>query len=161
MGSESSAASGRRSEMSEWPRSKFQASAVRQRGNFGHRNRTIGPYGCVARGAVADPSGASRHPAHRRANRFPATVVAANRGTSSKSARFFRHWRRFGDFPLRRGGFGDRSTDCHGAERRPDDKNRACSAGGRVGFAMAGIRHGKKSTPGGVLFLLYILNNSL
>ena len=31
--------------MSEWPRSKFHASAVRQRRNFGHRNRAIGPYG--------------------------------------------------------------------------------------------------------------------
>ena len=45
MGSELSAASGRRSEASEWLRSKFQASAVRQRRNFGHRNRIIGPYG--------------------------------------------------------------------------------------------------------------------
>ena len=27
--------------MSEWPRSKFPASAVRQRRNFGHRNRVI------------------------------------------------------------------------------------------------------------------------
>ena len=25
--------------------------------------------------------------------------MPANRGTSSKSARFFRHWRRFADFP--------------------------------------------------------------
>ena len=41
MGSEPSAASGRRSEVSEWPRSKFPASAVRQRRNFGHRNRDI------------------------------------------------------------------------------------------------------------------------
>ncbi len=44
VGSELSAASGGKSEMSEWPRSKFQASAVRQRRNFGHRNRVIGPY---------------------------------------------------------------------------------------------------------------------
>ena len=44
MGSELSAASGRGSEVSEWPRSKFPASAVRQRRNFGHRNRIIGPY---------------------------------------------------------------------------------------------------------------------
>ena len=41
VGSEPSAASGRRSEVSEWPRSKFQAPAVRQRRNFGHRNRGI------------------------------------------------------------------------------------------------------------------------
>ena len=46
------AASGRRSEMSEWPRSKFQAFAVRQRGNFGCRNRAIGPYGGLTRGVV-------------------------------------------------------------------------------------------------------------
>ena len=44
MGSELSAASGRGSEVSEWPRSKFLASAVRQRRNFGHRNRIIDPY---------------------------------------------------------------------------------------------------------------------
>ena len=49
VGSESSAAGGRYSEVSEWPRSKFQASAVRQRGNFGHRNRTIVPYGVRGR----------------------------------------------------------------------------------------------------------------
>ena len=41
VGSELSAASGRSSEVSEWPRSKFPASAVRQRRNFGHRNRVI------------------------------------------------------------------------------------------------------------------------
>ena len=52
VGSELSAASGRGSEVSEWPRSKFPASAVRQRRNFGHRNRIIGPYGCVTRSAV-------------------------------------------------------------------------------------------------------------
>ena len=45
VGSELSAASGRRSEVSEWPRSKLGASAVRQRRNFGHRNRVIVPYG--------------------------------------------------------------------------------------------------------------------
>ena len=52
VGSELSAAGGRSSEVSEWPRSKFSASAVRQRGNFGHRNRVIGPYESVTRGAV-------------------------------------------------------------------------------------------------------------
>ena len=41
VGSELSAAGGRGSEVSEWPRSKFPASAVRQRRNFGHRNRNI------------------------------------------------------------------------------------------------------------------------
>ena len=45
VGSELSAAGGRGSEVSEWPRSKFSASAVRQHKNFGHRNRVIGPYG--------------------------------------------------------------------------------------------------------------------
>ena len=45
VGSELSAASDRGSEVSEWPRSKFPASAVRQRRNFGHRNRVIVPYG--------------------------------------------------------------------------------------------------------------------
>ena len=45
VGSELSAASGRGSEVSEWPRSKFPVSAVRQRRNFGHRNRIIAPYG--------------------------------------------------------------------------------------------------------------------
>ena len=49
VGSELSAAGGRGSEVSEWPRSKFPASAVRQRGNFGHRNRIIGPYGVGCR----------------------------------------------------------------------------------------------------------------
>ena len=50
VGSELSAASGRGCEVSEWPRSKFPASAVRQRRNFGHRNRIIGPYEMVCRG---------------------------------------------------------------------------------------------------------------
>ena len=45
VGSELSAAGGRSSEVSEWPRSKFPASAVRQHRNFGHRNRIIVPYG--------------------------------------------------------------------------------------------------------------------
>ena len=52
VGSKLSAASGRRSEVSEWPRSKLGASAARQRGNFGHRNRVIVPYGNAARAAV-------------------------------------------------------------------------------------------------------------
>ena len=52
VGSELSAAGGRGSEVSEWPRSKFSASAVRQRKNFGHRNRIIGPYGSATRGAM-------------------------------------------------------------------------------------------------------------
>ena len=52
MGSKLSAASGRRSEVSEWPRSKLGASAARQRGNFGHRNRGIVPYGNATRAAV-------------------------------------------------------------------------------------------------------------
>ena len=55
VGSELSAASGRRSEVSEWPRSKFPASAVRQRRNFGYRNRIIGPYEKVCRGGRLCP----------------------------------------------------------------------------------------------------------
>ena len=51
VGSELSAAGGRSSEVGEWPRSKFPASAVRQRRNFGHRNRIIVPYGSVSWGA--------------------------------------------------------------------------------------------------------------
>ena len=51
VGSELSAASGRSSEVSEWPRSKFPVSAVRQRRNFGHHNRVIVPYGIVSWGA--------------------------------------------------------------------------------------------------------------
>ena len=51
VGSELSTAGGRSSEVSEWPRSKFPASAVRQHRNFGHRNRIIGPYGEVIDGA--------------------------------------------------------------------------------------------------------------
>lgn len=46
------AASGRRSEMSEWPRSNFQAFAVRQRRNLGRRNRAIGLYGGFTRGVI-------------------------------------------------------------------------------------------------------------
>ena len=57
MGSELSAASGRGSEVSEWPRSKFPASAVRQRRNFGHRNRISGPYEMVCRGGRLCPPG--------------------------------------------------------------------------------------------------------
>ena len=37
--------------------------------------------------------------AHRRASRLAGIVMPASRGTSSKSPRFIRHWRRFGDFP--------------------------------------------------------------
>ena len=40
-----------------------------------------------------------RFSAHRRASRLAGTVVPADRGTSSKSPRFIRHRRRFGDFP--------------------------------------------------------------
>ena len=43
--------------------------------------------------------GAGPMSAHRRASRLADTVVSADRGTSSKSPRFIRRWRRFGDFP--------------------------------------------------------------
>ena len=59
VGSELSAASGRGSEVSEWPRSKLGASAVRQRKNFGHRNRIIVPYGGLQEVRL---NGASRTP---------------------------------------------------------------------------------------------------
>ena len=55
VGSELRAAGGRGSEVSEWPRSKFPASAVRQRGNFGHRNRNIRlprPHGPLPKGGA-------------------------------------------------------------------------------------------------------------
>jgi len=66
VGSELSAASGRSSEVSEWPRSKFPASAVRQRKNFGHRNRVIGPYGGVTRSAIQVWAAGWGHPGLRR-----------------------------------------------------------------------------------------------
>ena len=59
VGSELSAASGRGSEVSEWPRSKFPASAVRQRKNFGNRNRTTPPYGGFAEMRYGGPMWAS------------------------------------------------------------------------------------------------------
>ncbi|MEF2841245.1 MAG: hypothetical protein U0O47_01745 [Oscillospiraceae bacterium] len=37
--------------------------------------------------------------AHRRASRLTGIVMPTDRGTSSKSPRFVRHRRRFGDFP--------------------------------------------------------------
>ena len=52
VGSELSAASGRGSEVSEWPRSKFLRCLTAGAGNFGHRNRVIGPYESVTRSAV-------------------------------------------------------------------------------------------------------------
>ena len=54
------------------------------------------PYGCIIDGAVGRGS-----LAHRCADRLTGTVVPANRGTSSKPARFIRHWRRFADFHVR------------------------------------------------------------
>ena len=90
VGSELSAAGGRGSEVSEWPRSKFSASAVRQRKNFGHRNRVIGPYGSVTRSA---------------GERDDVGIVPygyITRGTGRNSA------------PFRQGGHGDGGTDCYG-----------------------------------------------
>ena len=48
-GSDPSAAGGGYSEVSEWQRSKFQAPAVRQRRNFGYRNRDLPPRAKVGR----------------------------------------------------------------------------------------------------------------
>ena len=59
VGSELSAAGGRGSEVSEWPRSKLGAFAVRQRKNFGHRNRIIGPYGWLQEVPACGPMWAS------------------------------------------------------------------------------------------------------
>ena len=67
-----------------------------------------GRYGIGGRTEASAPTGAllvvrrgRGSLAHRRANRLTGTVVPANRGTSSKPARFIRHWRRFADFPSR------------------------------------------------------------
>ena len=63
VGIDPSAAGGGRSEVSEWLRSKFQASAVRRRRNFGHRNRGIRtPYAphpllCASGGVLSANSG--------------------------------------------------------------------------------------------------------
>ena len=46
------AASGRRSEMSEWPRSKFSSVRRKAARKFGCRNRVIGPYGGFTSGMV-------------------------------------------------------------------------------------------------------------
>ena len=62
VGSELSAAGGRSSEVSEWPRSKFPASAVRQRRNFGHRSRITPPYERGTRSAAGN-GGLSGRPA--------------------------------------------------------------------------------------------------
>ena len=62
---------------------------------------TVVPAGALPRNRLASSAtgGASAIPAHRRASRLAGIVMPASRGTSSKSPRFIRHWRRFGDFP--------------------------------------------------------------
>ena len=57
--------------------------------------------GALPRNRLASSAtgGASAIPAHRRASRLAGIVMPASRGTSSKSPRFIRHRRRFGDFP--------------------------------------------------------------
>ena len=63
--------------MSEWPRSKFQASAVRQRRNFGHRNRIIGP--CGGYGSCASPVRVVREA-------DPYGIITGNAATKAKQA---------------------------------------------------------------------------
>ena len=53
-----------------------------------------GPYLALLRG---EPRGGGS--AHRRASRLAGIVMPASRGTSSKSPRFIRHRRRFGELP--------------------------------------------------------------
>lgn len=99
------AASGRRSEMSEWPRSKFQAFVVRQRGNFGRRNRAIGPYGGFTRGVVGrgipythrlriyTPKSLAKFAAHRRQkfkSLFTGTCVWGKNTSQTASVKFCR-----------------------------------------------------------------------
>ena len=62
VGSELSATSGGCSEVSEWQRSKFPASAVRQRRNFEHRSRITPPYERGTRSAAGN-GGLSGRPA--------------------------------------------------------------------------------------------------
>ena len=56
--------------MSEWQRSKFQAPAVRQRRNFGHRNRIAAPYEQVQQNSVG--AGVLDGPHDRCKDFFPA-----------------------------------------------------------------------------------------
>ena len=78
-GSESSAAGGRRSEMSEWPRSKFQTFAVRQRRNFGHRNRITLPYGGTTGGA-AHAGRRGRRPLRKHYRECGMVIIAKRNG---------------------------------------------------------------------------------
>ena len=115
VGSEPSAAGGRGSEVSELPRSKLGASAVRQRKNFGHRNRIIGPYGGVQEVRL---NGASRTPPPTECNKKcgragrcghrPLRRVTRGAGKESPS-----HGCAV-PAPFRQGGHGDGGTDCHG-----------------------------------------------
>jgi|GEM_PF-5450540 len=63
----------------------------------------LAPAGGTGDGSPPHPSLAMLAPplAHRRVSRFPSAFASENRDTSSKSARFIRHWRRFADFPSR------------------------------------------------------------
>ena len=86
VGSELSAASGRSSEVSEWPRSKFPASAVRQRRNFGHRNRIIGPYEIACRGGRPCPPGPDNATPCRAGPVCPAVECGKNPGRAVEDA---------------------------------------------------------------------------
>ena len=96
------------------PLRKFTRSAS----IIGRADVGIVPYGRIQRGGDPSVAAEPRQPAHRRASRFPGTVVPVNRGTSSKSPRFICHWQRFADFPLRRGAFGAGFTDWETAAGR-------------------------------------------
>ena len=100
VGSESSAASGRGSEVSEWPQSKFPASAVRQRRNFGHRNRVI-------RNTPAQRS--RRTDCHSQCAHWLRNDMFFCKGCGEESPRH--------GFavpaPFRQGGREDEGTDCH------------------------------------------------
>ena len=121
VGSELSAAGGRSIEVSEWPRSKFPASAVRQHRNFGHRNRIIGPSDackrCVGEGQET------------RADRgvLPYGEVARGAGKESPSH-----------------GFAVPAPFRQGAERTGV---RIATASVRTGFAMTGGFGNKKGMP--------------
>ena len=85
VGSEPSAASGRGSEVSEWPRSKFPASAVRQRKNFGHRNRDIRIPRPPSHGKAV--TGGFFFPPHRQGTRaLPHKVLRYRAGRTGSSA---------------------------------------------------------------------------
>ena len=126
VGSELRAASGRGSEVSEWPRSKFPASAVRQRRNFGHRNRIIVHYGGFGAGAwvlrIATASVRTGFAMTRflQGVRYKAggrTEASAPTEDRKKLVRYRAGGvepRPYGQPPLGKGAEGTGDADCHG-----------------------------------------------